>query len=91
MTFDEVLARSRAAAARGRVTYRALKRRFALDDDYLEDLKGELISAEGWRWMKMARCWSGRAEQRRAKRRKGEAAKKRKLSVLSRQLSVPSP
>ena len=30
----------------GRVSYRALKRRFALDDDYLEDLKDELIKAK---------------------------------------------
>jgi class 3 adenylate cyclase len=29
-----------------RVSYRALKRQFALDDDYLEDLKAELIKAE---------------------------------------------
>ena len=29
----------------GRVTYRALKRQFALDDDYIEDLKAELIQA----------------------------------------------
>ena len=28
---------------RGRVTYRALKRQFALDDDALEDLKEELM------------------------------------------------
>ena len=30
----------------GRVSYRALKRQFALDDDYLEDLKAELIAAK---------------------------------------------
>jgi len=30
----------------GRVSYRALKRRFALDDEYLEDLKAELIQAK---------------------------------------------
>ncbi|MGE0822974.1 MAG: adenylate/guanylate cyclase domain-containing protein [Candidatus Binatia bacterium] len=29
------------------MTYRSLKRRFDLDDEYLEDLKGELIKAEG--------------------------------------------
>ena len=27
---------------RGRVSYRSLKRQFALDDDYVEDLKEEL-------------------------------------------------
>jgi class 3 adenylate cyclase len=31
---------------RGRVTYRALKREFQLDDDFLEDLKDELIKAQ---------------------------------------------
>src|SRR5215831_13451693 len=31
---------------RGRVTYRALKRQFDLDDDVLEDLKAELITAQ---------------------------------------------
>jgi class 3 adenylate cyclase/tetratricopeptide (TPR) repeat protein len=30
----------------GRVSYRALKRRFDLDDDYLEDLKAEIIKAQ---------------------------------------------
>ena len=29
---------------RGRVTYRALKRQFELDDDFLEDLKEELLA-----------------------------------------------
>ena len=47
MTFDEVLDQVRELLQqRGRVTYRALKRRFDLDDEYLEDLKGELIKAE---------------------------------------------
>src|SRR5215510_10105921 len=47
MTFDEVLAQVRELLEReGRVSYRALKRRFALDDDYLEDLKDELIKAK---------------------------------------------
>ena len=39
MTFDEVLERVIALLQRdGRVTYRALKRRFGLDDDYLAEL-----------------------------------------------------
>src|SRR5262245_60888115 len=46
-TFDELLARVTELLQRqGRVSYRALKRRFALDDDYLEDLKAELIQAQ---------------------------------------------
>src|SRR5262245_50014261 len=47
MTFDEVLSQVQALLQREhRVSYRGLKRRFALDDDYLEDLKEELIGAK---------------------------------------------
>ncbi len=47
MTFDEVLVQVLDLLQReGRVSYRALKRRFALDDDYLEDLKTEIIQAK---------------------------------------------
>ena len=47
MTFDEVLAHVLDLLQRqGRVSYRALKRRFDLDDEYLEDLKAEIIQAQ---------------------------------------------
>jgi class 3 adenylate cyclase len=47
MTFDDLLAQVIELLQReGRVSYRALKRRFALDDDNLEDLKTELIKAK---------------------------------------------
>jgi class 3 adenylate cyclase len=47
MTFDELLAQILDLLQRERrVSYRALKRRFALDDDYLEDLKAEIIHAK---------------------------------------------
>ncbi len=47
MTFDEILAQVRdLVQSKGRVAYRALKRRFEIDDEYLEDLKAELIDAE---------------------------------------------
>jgi hypothetical protein len=47
MTFDEIVTQVLELLQRERrVTYRALKRRFALDDDYLEDLKGEIIKAK---------------------------------------------
>ncbi len=47
MTFDEILAQVLDLLQRqGRVSYRALKRRFTLDDDYVEDLKVELIDAQ---------------------------------------------
>jgi hypothetical protein len=46
MTFDEILGQVLQLLQRqGRVSYRALKRRFTLDDEYLEDLKAELIKA----------------------------------------------
>lgn len=47
MTFDEVLAQTLALLEKeGRVSYRALGRRFDLDEDYLEDLKAEIIDAK---------------------------------------------
>jgi hypothetical protein len=47
MTFDEVLEQIRALlASKGRVTYRALKVRFDVDDEYLAACKEELIEAE---------------------------------------------
>src|SRR5262245_44584703 len=47
MTFDEILAQVLELLQRqGRVSYRALKRRFDLDDDYIEDLKEEIIHAQ---------------------------------------------
>jgi TOMM system kinase/cyclase fusion protein len=46
MTFYEVLEQVLALLQQqGRVSYRALKRHFALDDDYIEDLKAEIIQA----------------------------------------------
>ena len=47
MTFDEVLAHVQDLLQREkRVSYRGLKRSFALDDESLEDLKAELIDAK---------------------------------------------
>ena len=47
MTFDEILTKVRELLQRnGRVSYRALKRRFDLDEEYLEDLKAEIIRAK---------------------------------------------
>jgi hypothetical protein len=46
MTFDEVLTQVLELLKRqGRVSYSALKRRFDLTDDYLNDLKDELLFA----------------------------------------------
>jgi class 3 adenylate cyclase/tetratricopeptide (TPR) repeat protein len=47
MTFDEILAQATALLQRqGRVSYRALKLRFSLDDEYLAALQDELIDAQ---------------------------------------------
>jgi len=47
MDFYEVLDQVVALLQRqGRVSYRALKRQFALDDEYVEDLKAELIEVK---------------------------------------------
>src|SRR5215471_17960040 len=44
MTFEEILNQAMAMLQRqGRVSYRALKRQFGLDDAYVEDVKLELI------------------------------------------------
>ncbi len=46
-TFDEILTQVLALLQReGRVAYRVWKRRFALDDEYIEDLKADLIDAK---------------------------------------------
>ena len=47
MTFDDILEQAIAMLQRRkRLSYRALKRQFALDDAYLEDLKLELIKVQ---------------------------------------------
>jgi hypothetical protein len=47
MTFYEVLDQVVVLLrSRGRVSYRALKRQFALDDAYLDDLKAEIIEVQ---------------------------------------------
>jgi len=60
-----------------RISYRALKREFDLDDEYIEDLKTELIKAK-----QLARdedgivlVWTGRAHKE--KRRIGETENRR--------------
>src|SRR5262245_12669308 len=47
MKFSDVIAQASALLQRqGRITYRSLKREFALDEDALEDLKFELITGQ---------------------------------------------
>jgi hypothetical protein len=79
MTFDELLAQVTALLQRqGRVSYGALKRRFALDDDYLQDLKDELIDAQRVAVDENGKVlvWTGSSEKTETeKRRSGEAEK----------------
>jgi hypothetical protein len=65
MTFEEVLAQIIEVLQREkRISYRALKRRFALDDAYLDDLKEELIYAKRLALDEDSRVlvWAGDAE-----------------------------
>ena len=63
MKFHEVIEQVMALLQReGRMSYRALKREFDLDDEYLEDLKEELIVAKRLA-VDGEECWSGRARR----------------------------
>src|SRR5215471_10130143 len=65
MTFEEILTQIIAVLQREkRISYRALKRRFALDDAYLDDLKEELIYAKRLALDEDSRVlvWAGDAE-----------------------------
>jgi len=47
MTFDETVTQILGLLrSERRLSYRALKRRFDLDDDYLEDIKEEIIYSQ---------------------------------------------
>ena len=66
MTFEEILAQIIEVLQREkRISYRALKRRFALDDAYLDDLKEELIYAKRLALDEDSRVliWAGDAEE----------------------------
>ena len=60
MTFDEVLEQAlEMLRRRGRVSYRALKVQFHLDDDLLEILKEEIVAVHQLGGTRRGRCWSG--------------------------------
>ena len=72
MTFEEILDQAAAMLERrGRLTYGALKRQFQLDDDYLADLKVELIDGQRVAVDEDGKVlvWAGDGRQR----RKGES------------------
>src|SRR5262245_50281287 len=100
MTFDEILAQALDLLQReGRVSYRALKRRFALDDDYLEDLKAEIVKAK-----RLARdedgevlAWVGEGTEEKTRKQrigasenKAETSSSLQLLDVRRQTFVPS-
>src|SRR6266508_1543665 len=88
MTFDEILTQVLALLQReGRVTYRALKRRFGLDDDYLEDLRGEIIKAKRLAIDEDGEVlvWTGKGTEEESENRGiGESGKKQTTSSDSR-------
>src|SRR5215469_11786361 len=65
MTFDEMLTQIIDLLKRqGRVSYGALKRRFDLDDDYLNDLKNEILYVHPVRDDEgRGLIWTGHAEE----------------------------
>src|SRR5215207_2002945 len=93
MTFDEVLSQVQALLQREqRVSYRGLKRRFALDDEYVEDLKEELIGAKRLATDEEGRflVWTGGAtEGEKGKQVNGEKGKDSRLRTPNSEL--PSP
>jgi hypothetical protein len=62
----------------GRVSYRALKRQFHLDDAYLEDLKEELLTIQELAVEKDGKMlvWKGAAAQEPGQQRRGKAGQK---------------
>ena len=93
MTFDEVLSQVQVLLQREqRVSYRGLKRRFALDDEYLEDLKEELIGAKRLATDEDGRflVWVGKVEERKAKSEERGKAELQEPSVAAR-ATLPAP
>lgn len=88
MIFDEILGQVIDLLQRqGRVSYGALKRRFALDDDYLQDVKDELINAQRLAVDEDGKVlvWHGEeAEGEMGKRAKGEREGKQLTSSDAR-------
>src|SRR3989449_6859436 len=75
-----------------RISYRALKREFDLDDEYIEDLKTELIQAK-----RLARdedgivlVWTGEGTQRETEKRGIGESEKSNTKVASSQFPVAS-
>ncbi|HXG21330.1 MAG TPA: adenylate/guanylate cyclase domain-containing protein, partial [Methylomirabilota bacterium] len=98
MDFDEVLNRVvELLQQEQRVSYRALKRRFELDDEYIEDLKAELIDAKELAVDKDGKVlvWTGgltvEEKKRRGKSEHGLASSVRHLESESHCAQMQSP
>jgi len=67
VTFNDILSQTIAMLQQhGRVSYRALKRQFAIDDDYLEDLKEAILFAHSQVIDEGVAAWSGPSTPRRS-------------------------
>src|SRR5215470_5634594 len=93
MKFSEVAAQTIDWLKRdGRVSYRALKREFDLDDEFIEDLKAEIIDAKRLAIDEDGKVlvWAGAlVEPETEKRRNGETEKD-KPEVLPPQSPIPN-
>ena len=93
-TFDELLEQVLTLLQRdGRVAYRVLKRRFALSDDDLEDLKADLIDAKRVAVDEEGKVlvWGGEgAKEETGKRRIGEKTRKTIIPTDARR-ATPDP
>jgi len=95
MTFDELLVQVRELLqSKGRVSYRALKLQFNLDDDYLDGLKDELIEAERVAADEGGKVlvWVGRAPTAETENRgQGEQSKTLRHRTSNSELPNPQP
>ena len=94
MTFDELLAQVVELLQRqGRVSYGALKRRFALDDAYLQDLKDEIIDAQRIAVDEDGKVlvWQGGTDKAETEKRRNGETEKDNPTVAGGQLSVANP
>ena len=90
-TFDEILTQVVELLQReGRVSYRALKRRFTLDDEYIEDLKDELIEAKRWAADEGGKVlvWVGRETKRETENRGNGESEKKQTSASDARLQT---
>ncbi|HKA56638.1 MAG TPA: adenylate/guanylate cyclase domain-containing protein, partial [Candidatus Binatia bacterium] len=92
MSFDEVLAQVVALLQReGRVSYRALKRRLGLDDEYLEDLKAEIIDAKRVAVDENGKVlvWTGEGVQEETEKRGNGEAEQKQTPAADPRLQTP--